>query len=54
VNSGRDPGVPRPRRDDTCSVTTTTRQYRDTHIDVKFLLSALWTVTLFVFAYVIS
>jgi hypothetical protein len=35
-------------------VTTTTRQYRDTHIDVKFLLSALWTVTLFVFAYVIS
>lgn len=33
-------------------MTTTTRQYRDTRIDVKVVLAALWTTTLFVFAYV--
>jgi hypothetical protein len=32
--------------------TTTTRQYRDTPVDVKFVLSALWIAMLFVFAYV--
>lgn len=32
--------------------TTTTRQYRDTRIDVKVVLAALWITTLFVFAYV--
>jgi hypothetical protein len=32
--------------------TTTTRQYRDTHVDVKLVLCALWIATLFVFAYV--
>ena len=32
--------------------TTTTRQYRDTQIDVKLVLSALWITMLFVFAYV--
>lgn len=31
---------------------TTTRQYRDTQVDVKFVLSALWIAMLFVFAYV--
>ena len=29
-----------------------TRQYRDTPVDVKLVLSALWTAMLFVFAYV--
>src|SRR5664279_5440502 len=28
------------------------RQYRDTHVDVKIVLSALWITMLFVFAYV--
>ena len=32
--------------------TTTTRQYRDTPVDVKLVLSALWIAMLFVFAYV--
>lgn len=32
--------------------TTTTKQYRDTPVDVKHLLSALWVTMLFVFAYV--
>ena len=32
--------------------TTTTRQYRDTQVDVKLVLSALWIAMLFVFAYV--
>ena len=32
--------------------TTSTRQYRDTPVDVKLLLSALWIAMLFVFAYV--
>jgi hypothetical protein len=32
--------------------TTTTRQYRDTQVDVKLLLCALWIAMLFVFAYV--
>jgi hypothetical protein len=32
--------------------TTTTRQYRDTPVDVKLVLSALWTAMVFVFAYV--
>jgi hypothetical protein len=32
--------------------TTTTRQYRDTQVDVKVVLSALWTATMFLFAYV--
>jgi hypothetical protein len=31
---------------------TTTRQYRDTAVDVKLVLCALWATTLFVFAYV--
>lgn len=30
----------------------TTKQYQDTRIDVKLVLSALWIVMLFVFAYV--
>ena len=33
-------------------MTTTTRQYRDAPVDVKFVLSALWIAMLFVFAYV--
>jgi hypothetical protein len=33
-------------------VTTTTRQYRDTEVDVKVVLCALWVAMLFVFAYV--
>jgi len=32
--------------------TTTTRQYRDTQVDVKLVLCALWIAMLFVFAYV--
>jgi hypothetical protein len=32
--------------------TTTTKQYRDTQVDVKHVLCALWTVMLFVFVYV--
>ena len=32
--------------------TTATRQYRDTPVDVKLVLSALWIAMLFVFAYV--
>lgn len=31
---------------------TTSSQYRDTQVDVKLVLSALWIATLFVFAYV--
>ena len=31
---------------------TTTRQYRDTPVDVKLVLCALWITMLFVFAYV--
>ena len=31
---------------------TTTRQFRDTPVDVKLVLSALWIAMLFVFAYV--
>ena len=31
--------------------TTTTRQYRDTQVDVKVVLSALWIAMMFVFAY---
>lgn len=31
---------------------TTIRQYRDTQVDVKLVLCALWATTLFVFAYV--
>ena len=33
-------------------MTTTTRQFRDTPVDVKLLLCALWIAMLFVFAYV--
>jgi len=33
-------------------MTTTTRQYRDTRVDVKLVLCALWIAMLFVFAYV--
>ena len=33
-------------------MTTTARKYRDTKIDVKVVLSALWVAMLFVFAYV--
>ena len=32
--------------------TKTPRQYRDTPVDVKLVLSALWITMLFVFAYV--
>ena len=32
--------------------TTTTRQYRDTQVDVKLVLCALWIAMIFVFAYV--
>ena len=32
--------------------TTATRQYRDTPVDVKLVLGALWIAMLFVFAYV--
>ena len=32
--------------------TTTTRQYRDTQVDVRLVLCALWIAMLFVFAYV--
>jgi len=32
--------------------TTTTRQYRDTQVDVKLVLCAVWIAMLFVFAYV--
>ncbi len=32
--------------------TTATRHYRDTQVDVKLVLSALWITMLFVFAYV--
>jgi Family of unknown function (DUF6326) len=32
--------------------TTTTRQYLDTQVDVKFVLCALWIAMVFVFAYV--
>ena len=32
--------------------TTSTRQYRDSPVDVKLVLSALWITMLFVFAYV--
>lgn len=31
---------------------TTTRQYRDTPVDVKLVIAALWITMLFVFAYV--
>lgn len=34
------------------ATTTTTRQYRDTPVDVRLILSALWIAMLFVFAYV--
>jgi Family of unknown function (DUF6326) len=33
-------------------VTSTSRQYQDTQVDVKLVLSALWIAMLFVFAYV--
>lgn len=33
-------------------MSTTTRQFRDTEVDVKLVLSALWITMLFVFAYV--
>ncbi len=36
----------------TITAPTTTRQYRDTPVDVKFVLSALWIAMLMVFAYV--
>jgi len=32
--------------------TTTTRQYRDTQVEVKLVLCALWIAMMFVFAYV--
>jgi hypothetical protein len=60
--SGRRTGAPRTSREthwisaalpEEIPVTTTTaRQYRDTPIDVKLVLSALWITMLFVFAYV--
>ncbi|CAN5856417.1 hypothetical protein BH20ACT6_BH20ACT6_23830 [soil metagenome] len=33
-------------------MTTTTRRYRDTPVDVKIMLSGLWIAMLLVFAYV--
>ncbi len=36
----------------TTTRTTSTRQYRDTPVDVKLVLSTLWITMLFVFAYV--
>ncbi|RYV49877.1 DUF6326 family protein [Pengzhenrongella frigida] len=36
----------------TTTRTSATRQYRDTRVDVKLVLSALWITMLFVFAYV--
>lgn len=36
----------------TTTMTRPTRQYRDTRVDVKLVLSALWGAMLFVFAYV--
>ncbi len=36
----------------TTTMTRPTRQYRDTRVDVKLVLSALWVALLFVFAYV--
>lgn len=36
----------------TATTTTPTRRYRDTRVDVKLVLSALWITMLFVFAYV--
>ena len=36
----------------TTSRTSTGRQYRDTQVDVKLVISALWITMLFVFAYV--
>ena len=33
-------------------MSTTTKQYRDTQVDVKLVLCALWIAMLFVFAYV--
>ncbi len=36
----------------TTTMTRPKRQYRDTRVDVKFALSALWIAVLFVFAYV--
>jgi hypothetical protein len=41
-----------PQPEEQIPVTTTTRQYQDTHVDVKLVLSALWIAMLFVFAYV--
>lgn len=36
----------------TTTMTRPTRQYRDTRVDVKFVLSAMWVAMLLVFAYV--
>ncbi len=36
----------------TTTRTTVTKQYQDTRVDVKLVLSALWVAMLFVFAYV--
>ena len=36
----------------TSTTTSTSTQYRDTRVDVKLVLSALWIAMLFVFAYV--
>ena len=33
-------------------MTTATRQYRDTQVDVKLVLSSMWIAMMFVFAYV--
>jgi hypothetical protein len=40
------------RQEEQISVTTATRQFRDTPVDVKLVLCALWIAMLFVFAYV--
>ena len=37
---------------ETCPPAHRTRQYQDTRVDVKLVLSALWIAMLFVFAYV--
>ena len=40
------------RPEEQIPVTTATRQFRDTPVDVKLVLCALWIAMLFVFAYV--
>lgn len=45
-------GPPAAQPEEQISVTTATRQLRDTPVDVKLRLSAFWIAMMFVFAYV--